>query len=102
MPGANCCVVGCGTNRRHKVLVCSSYRLKNYIRLQVITKYREKDKHFKQQIENDTVHVCELHCSPVDIEICKQNPISLACSDLRLDNKTIDSIFGSNVNIPTI
>ena len=83
MPGENCCVVGCGTNRRHKgvgLFKLPSKKLYSDLRdkwLQVITKYREKDKYFKEQIENDTVHVCELHFSPVDIEICKQNQISL-------------------------
>ena len=39
--------------------------------LSVISKYRVVDKAFKEQIENDKVHVCERHFDPAEIEICK-------------------------------
>jgi len=77
MPGENCCVVGCGSNRRMKGLGIFKLPSKNLYKewrekwLNEITKYRVIDKSFKAQIEKDNVYTCERHFHPDEIEICK-------------------------------
>ena len=46
-------------------------KLNGKVRLNEITKTREVDKVFKDQIENDRVYACQKHFKPEDIETCK-------------------------------
>ena len=75
MPGENCCVVGCGSNRRTKgigIFKLPSEKLHKGWRdswLNAITKFRVLDKSFKSQIENDHVYTCEKHFKPDEIVI---------------------------------
>lgn len=77
MPGANCCIVGCSTNRRTKgvgIFKLPSKKLYPNWRenwLNVVTKSRVIDKDFRLQIESDRVYTCEKHFKPEDIEVCK-------------------------------
>ena len=77
MPGENCCVVGCGSNRRMKgfgIFKLPSKKLHKEWRekwLNELTKYRVVDKNFKTQIENDHVYTCEKNFKPEEIITCK-------------------------------
>ena len=77
MPGENCSVVGCSSNRRMKgigIFKLPSQKLHKEWRkrwLNELTKFRTVDKHFRNQIENDHVYTCERHFHTSDIEICK-------------------------------
>ena len=77
MPGENCCVVGCGTNRRTKgigIFKLPSEKLYKEWRkcwLNELTKSRVVDQSFKNQIQKDKVYTCEKHFHQNDIEICK-------------------------------
>ena len=37
----------------------------------ILTKYRVQDDSFKRQLAADSLHVCERHFLPEEIEICK-------------------------------
>ena len=79
MPGANCCIVDCGSSRRQKGLgifklpkaINESYKKWREGWLEVILRTREADADFLKQIEDDTVHTCENHFKPEDLEVCK-------------------------------
>ena len=74
MPGENCCVVGCGTNRRHKGVGIFKLPSEENWRtkfLNEITKSRDLDKHFKGLIEKDAVFTCERHFKVEEIVECK-------------------------------
>ena len=79
MPGVNCSVLGCGSCRRSKgigifklpVAKDEAHRKWRSDWLGEVTKTREIDQDFREQIKNDKVHVCEKHFKPEDIEICK-------------------------------
>lgn len=79
MPGVNCSVLGCGSCRRSKgigifklpVAKDEAHRKWRNDWLGEVTKTREIDQDFREQIKNDKVHVCEKHFKPEDIEICK-------------------------------
>ncbi len=76
MPGANCSIFGCSTSRRNtdirifKVPKGTDAEAKNIREkwIAVIERNREKDPSFKSQKERDTLHICELHFAPEDIE----------------------------------
>ncbi len=69
MVGANCSILGCGTNRRHTGLSIfslptgkdelSAKTRNEWVR--VITRNREVDKDLRRQINAGTLHVCEKH-----------------------------------------
>ena len=46
-------------------------KLNGKVRLKEITKIREVNKVFKDQIENNRVYACQKHFKPEDIETCK-------------------------------
>ena len=77
MPGDNCCVVGCSSNRREKGL--GIFKLPSKIKHKEwrekwkneLTKTRVLDKNFKEQLENDRVYTCEKHFREEEILICK-------------------------------
>ena len=79
MPGVNCSVLGCASCRRSKgigifklpVAKDEAHRKWRNDWLEEVTKTREIDQDFREQIKNDKVHVCEKHFKPEDIEICK-------------------------------
>ena len=79
MPGVNCSVLGCGSCRRSKgigifklpVAKDEAHRKWRNDWLGVVTKAREIDQDFREQIKNDKVHACEKHFKPEDIELCK-------------------------------
>ena len=79
MPGVNCSVLGCGSCRRSKgigifklpVAKDEAHRKWRNDWLGEVTKAREIDQDFREQIKNDKVHACEKHFKPEDIEICK-------------------------------
>ena len=79
MPGDNCAFNQCGTSRRtkgvglFKLPAAKDEESTNWRRdfLNVITKYRVKDKDFVRQLSSDSIHVCEKHFLPKEIEICK-------------------------------
>ena len=79
MPGVNCSVLGCGSCRRSRgigifklpVAKDEAHRKWRNDWLGEVTKAREIDQDFREQIKNDRVHACEKHFKPEDIEICK-------------------------------
>lgn len=79
MPGANCCVVGCGVSRRSKGVgifkvpkaINENHKKWRDDWLAIIMKTRVVDSSFKQQIGNDTVFTCERHFKEDDIDICE-------------------------------
>lgn len=76
MPGANCSIFGCGTNRRHFGI--SIFRIptrKDELSLRtrqlwinVITKDRVVDQNLQRQIDNNQLYVCEKHFKEEEIE----------------------------------
>ena len=79
MPGDNCAVFGCGTNRRKKGIgifklpapTNDEERKWRQNLLNEITKSRVVDQAFKQKIEKDTLFICEEHFLPDQIETCE-------------------------------
>ena len=75
MPGANCSVLGCGSNRRMKGMGIFQVPIKieewRKRWLDEITKTRVVDADFKRQISEHRVHACERHFYDYEIEICK-------------------------------
>ena len=84
MPGENCCVVGCGSCRRHKGLGIFKVPAKSKDEngkskhgdwrdtwLNEIKKHRVVDQAFKEQIAEGNVYTCEKHFHKDDIEIRK-------------------------------
>lgn len=79
MPGANCSIFGCGTNRRHTGVGIFRIPSGNDERskairdewIRVITKDRVVDANFRKQIESGNVYVCERHFKKVEIECRK-------------------------------
>ena len=77
MPGDNCAIYGCGTNRRTKgigIFKLPSEKLYPEWRkrwLNQITKSRVIDDGFKRQLQNDRIYTCEKHFKNNDLEICK-------------------------------
>ena len=79
MPGDNCSVYNCGTLCREKGI--QIFRLPNQKTapyqewcaawLNKLKKNWEMDKDFRRQIAEDSVHTCEKHFHPHDIETCK-------------------------------
>ena len=79
MPGANCCIPGCGSCRRHKDL--SIFKVKapkteakkkwRAEILNIITKGREMDTQFRKQILNNSLRICEKHFEEKDFKRCK-------------------------------
>ena len=69
MPGTNCSIFGCGTNRRHNGVGIFRIPSGNDERwkvihdewIRVITKDRVVDANFREQIESGNVYVCERH-----------------------------------------
>ncbi len=79
MPGANCSIYGCNSSRRNphigifKVPKAIDQEA-SIIREQwiaAIARNREEDPDFRSQKERDTLHNCELHFNPEDIEHSK-------------------------------
>ena len=70
---------GCSTSRSRKYKGIGLFKLpseslypelrQEWIR--IITKYREVDANFKQQIQSDRVHICEKHFREEDIDQSK-------------------------------
>eukprot|EP00794_Sanderia_malayensis_P017183 gene17183-18912_t len=79
MPGDNCAVFGCGTNRRTKgvgifklpVAKNEEYKKWRADWLNQITKSRVVDKDFRERMKNDRVFTCEKHFKLEEVEICK-------------------------------
>lgn len=79
MPGANCSIYGCNTNRSKKeigIFKLPKARTEIYKKwrenwLEVITRTRVVDADLKRQIDNDSLHVCERHFKEEDIEKCR-------------------------------
>ena len=84
MPGENCCVVGCGSFRRHKGIgifklppqsTDQNHQLKlisgnwRSAWLNEISKHRVVVKTFREQVEKGNVYICEKHFNTEDIEI---------------------------------
>lgn len=82
MPGDNCAFNQCGTSRRTKGI--GLFKLPTSRKaddvdttewrarfLKVLKKYRVEDENFKRQLEANSLHVCEKHFLPDEIEICK-------------------------------
>ena len=73
MPGENCSVYGCNTDRKIKgigIFKLPSVKLHNDTRkmwIHEITKKRVMDANFKNQLSEDTIHVCEKHFKKEDI-----------------------------------
>ena len=80
MPGENCCIPGCGSCRNTKGLgffKLPSVRKDHFKErrkkwLDVILKVRELDGNLKRQLEEDTLHTCDLHFHHDEYEISKQ------------------------------
>ena len=76
MPGANCSIFGCSTSRRNteigifKVPKAIDAEAKSIREkwIAVIERNRQEDTSFNSQKERDTLHICELHFAPEDIE----------------------------------
>lgn len=76
MPGANCSIFGCGTNRRHVGI--SIFRIPmrkdelsrrtKQLWINVITKDRVVDQNLQRQIDNSQLYVCEKHFKEEEIE----------------------------------
>ena len=76
MPGANCSIFGCGTNRRYSGV--GIFRIpagkddkSKEIRdawIKVITRDPVVDDHFRKQIDSGNVYVCERHFKKEEIE----------------------------------
>ena len=77
MPGVNCSVNGCGSNRRMKGIGIFQIPAENTNKewrekwLNELLKVRELDADFRRQIAENNVHTCEKHFDKNDIEICK-------------------------------
>lgn len=79
MPGANCSIFGCGTNRRHTgvgIFKIPSGKDEKSQRtrdewIRVITRDRVIDANFRKQIEAGNVHVCEKHFKKEEID-CRE------------------------------
>ena len=81
MPGKNCCIPDCGTNRRKSFDGISIFKVKKENTaenrkwradiLNMITKFREVDASFRQQISCNTFRICELHFEPHEVIPCK-------------------------------
>ncbi|KXJ07724.1 DNA transposase THAP9 [Exaiptasia diaphana] len=77
MPGDNCAVFGCGSSRRTKGIGIwklpsgkdEESRKWRDAWLKEITKCREMDQNFRNQLKYDRVFICEKHFKPEDIEI---------------------------------
>ena len=79
MPGADCCIVNCGTSRYHKDISLfkiptpkddANIKWRREM-MNVITRDREHDASFTEQIDKDKLHICERHFSPEQFYICK-------------------------------
>ncbi|XP_057304847.1 uncharacterized protein LOC130644899 [Hydractinia symbiolongicarpus] len=105
MPGANCCIVGCGSSRRlggigiFKVpkVINENYKKWREDWLNVVMKSRVVDQLFKKQIENDTVYTCEKHFKSEYIDIfpsekgpAKKRLIFGALPELNLPKKSCE------------
>ena len=77
MPGENCSIVNCGTNRRHKGLSLFSLPNKKSHEewrekwLAQLKRFREPNAHFQELIKKNHVYVCEKHFYPNELEYCK-------------------------------
>ena len=84
MPGDNCCIPNCGVNRRCKgvgLFKLPSKEKQHFAEwrkswLSAILKVRELDDDMKRQLENDSLHTCDRHFHPYEIETCKLNLFS--------------------------
>ena len=90
MPGDNCAFNQCGTSRRSKgigLFKLPTPRHSDDVEtkewrekvLAVLKKYRVEDEGFKRQLAANTLHICEKHFRPEDIEICKFNYTKFTC-----------------------
>ena len=79
MPGDNCCIPGCGVSRKNKGVGLFKLPSKDKLHhaewrsnwLAAILKVRELDNDLKRQLEEDTVHTCDKHFHPYEIDTCK-------------------------------
>ena len=77
MPGVDCSVFGCGSNRRMKGVGIFRLPAENVDKewracwLNELTKSRVIDTDFRKQICENKVHTCEKHFRAEDIETCK-------------------------------
>ncbi len=79
MLGDNCAFNQCRTNRRTKGIglfklpTARDDASKKWRQdfLNIVTKYRVEDKDFKRQLAADSLHVCEKHFLPEEINTCK-------------------------------
>ena len=85
MPGENCAIFGCSSNRRNKGIslfklpTANDEETKLWRRemLNIITKDRVIDSNLKNQIDNDSIHICEKHFLITDMYICKYINLSV-------------------------
>ena len=79
MPGANCSIFGCGTNKRHsgvgifRIPAGKDEKWKEIhdAWIKVITRDRVVDDNFRKQIDFGNVYVCERHFKKEEIE-CRE------------------------------
>ena len=100
MPGANCSIYGCSSNRRHSgISIFSLPKADDKLSIETrkewvnkITRNRHVDKDLQRQIDKGTLHVCEKHFEDNCIE--KRKCLSLFCifyHILRLINTSISN-----------
>lgn len=70
MPGANCCIVGCGSCRR-KTNDEESQKIGIFKLPTVQANKKWRDKWLAEIKRTRLVYICEKHFSPEDIEICE-------------------------------
>ena len=79
MPGANCSIFGCSTSRRNteigifevpKAIDAEAKYIRDKL-IAIIERNRQEDPSFKSQKERDTLHICELHFAPEEIQHSK-------------------------------
>ena len=76
MPGANCSIFGCRTNRRHSgvgIFRIPAGKDKKSKKIhdpwiKVVTRDRVVDDNFRKQIDSGNVYVCERHFKKEEIE----------------------------------
>ena len=93
MPGANCSIFGCSSSRRKSGIgifklpkaIDAEAKIIREKWIAIIERNREQDPSFKEQKARDSLHICELHFAPEDIEHSEYAKINDILS------KTLDS-----------
>ena len=79
--GANCSIYGCHTSRKHKDIgiFCMPTAKDEFTKqwraemINIILRDRVIDESLQRQIDNNTLHICELHFKEEDLYYCKFN-----------------------------